>query len=131
MKKTILVLMVTLFAISGFTYGQSTEVLYFKAKLACCRARACDRLEKNIQTIVKENFDDDKVSFRTIRIADPDNQALVDKYNAKSQTVVVVRERKIWKDKEVDISDIVSRYSRMRNKKAMEKEIIEKIQLIL
>ncbi len=127
MKKTALILMIALLGISGVTYGQSTEVLYFKANLACCKARACNRLENDIEKIIKDNFEEDKVAFRTIKIADPDNKTLVEKYNARSQTVVVVKDRKILKDKELDISDVVARYARAGNKKAIEKEIVEKI----
>jgi TRAP-type C4-dicarboxylate transport system substrate-binding protein len=110
---------------TNLSLAQKAEVIYFKAELACCQAKACDALEADIKAIVEKNFDS-KVSFKEIKIADEANRELVKKYNAKSQTVLIVtREKK--KETVTDISDLVRRHSRTNDKQLLEKDFVAKV----
>lgn len=100
------------------------EVLYFKAQLSCCQARACNTLENDIKTLIAANFDTSKVTFTEVLLADAKNKALVEQYKAKSQTVVVVNAKK---KKTMDVSDLVRTYLRNGDKATFEKELIQKI----
>lgn len=131
MKKVSVIIVIAFMALSGTSFGQKAEVLYFKANLRCCKARACDKLESNIKSIVNKNFSNDEVAFQRVKIADEENKTLVNKYDANSQTVVIVVDRMILNDKSYDISDMVARYKRSKNKKAVEKEIVDKIKSVL
>lgn len=103
---------------------KGVEVLYFKAQLSCCQARACNTLENDIKTLIAANFDTSKVTFTEVLLADAKNKALVEQYKAKSQTVVVVNAKK---KKTMDISDLVRTYLRNGDKATFEKELIQKI----
>ena len=100
------------------------EVLYFKAQLSCCQARACNTLENDIKTLIAANFDASKVTFTEILLTDEKNKALIEQYKAKSQTVVVVNAKK---KKTIDVSDLVRTYLRNGDKATFEKELIQKI----
>lgn len=108
----------------------SVEVLYFKAQLACCKAKACDALEKDVLKVVETNFKDQGVSFREIKIEDPNNADLIKKYNARSQTVVIVSNNRS-DDNALDISQIVARFSRNRDYETFETQVSEKINQML
>ena len=103
---------------------KGVEVLYFKAQLSCCQARACNTLENDIKTLIAAYFDTSKVTFTEVLLADAKNKALVEQYKAKSQTVVVVNAKK---KKTMDISDLVRTYLRNGDKATFEKELIQKI----
>ena len=103
---------------------KGVEVLYFKAQLSCCQARACNTLENDIKTLIAANFDTSKVTFTEVLLADAKNKALVEQYKAKSQTVVVVNAKK---KKTIDVSDLVRTYLRNGDKATFEKELIQKI----
>ncbi len=103
---------------------KGVEVLYFKAQLSCCQARACNTLENDIKTLIAANFDTSKVTFTEVLLADAKNKALVEQYKAKSQTVVVVNAKK---KKTMDVSDLVRTYLRNGDKATFEKELIQKI----
>ena len=103
---------------------KGVEVLYFKAQLSCCQARACNTLENDIKTLIAANFDTSKVTFTEVLLADAKNKALVEQYKAKSQTVVVVNAKK---KKTMDVSDLVRTYLRNGHKATFEKELIQKI----
>lgn len=113
MKKSLLILVLAIFSFS-VTFAQkrgvTVEVLYFKANLACCKAASCNALEGKVKTLVLETYDTTKVKFKEIKIADETNAELVKKYNAQSQTVIIVKKRK-GKETFVNISDIVSAYN--------------------
>ncbi|MDA3818926.1 MAG: hypothetical protein PF590_00415 [Candidatus Delongbacteria bacterium] len=132
MKKLNVIILIAFMAIActGFAQQNTGEVLFFKAELSCCKARACEQLEKDIKSMVEESFSDNELAFRSVKIADKENKALVNKYNAKSQTVVVVADKK-GKEKSIDISDLVARYQKTQNKEAVKKEIVDKIKTIL
>ena len=103
---------------------KGVEVLYFKAQLSCCQARACNTLENDIKTLIAANFDTSKVTFTEVLLADAKNKALIEQYKAKSQTVVVVNAKK---KKTIDVSDLVRTYLRNGDKATFEKELIQKI----
>lgn len=103
---------------------KGVEVLYFKAQLSCCQARACNTLENDIKTLIAANFDTSKVTFTEVLLADVKNKALIEQYKAKSQTVVVVNAKK---KKTMDVSDLVRTYLRNGDKATFEKELIQKI----
>ncbi len=122
MKKLMVLTVVAL--LLGFnTMAQKVQVLYFKANLSCCAAKACATLEKDVKTVVEKNFSTDKVTFSVVKLEDEVNKKLVEKYNAKSQTVVLVVKKK-KKEKIVDLSDVVRKYSRGGNKDEFEKEFV-------
>lgn len=106
--------------------AQTMEVLYFKADLACCRARACDALESNLKSIIESNFKDDNIQFTTVKISDAANKALVEKYNAGSQTVIVVTTHR-RNETITNITDIVRNYSRNRDRENFEKELLTRL----
>ena len=135
MKKTILLFMVTLLTIlAGVTFGQSskksTEVLYFKANLCACKAGACNALQADVDSVLIKYFQDENIEFKVIKLADEANKDLVAKYNAKSQTVVIVSKKK-KKEDSIDVSDIVANYSRTKDKAKFEDEMKTKINEIL
>ncbi|MDD5571619.1 MAG: hypothetical protein PHD97_10775 [Bacteroidales bacterium] len=125
--KKIIVIVATIMLSGIMLSAQSTkskvEVLYFKANLACCKARACYVLEVDIQNIVGK---DTSIVFREIKLADEANKALVEKYKAKSQTVIIIKKKK-KKEYSTDISDIVQAYVQNQNKETLEKELMNKI----
>ena len=122
MKKIVSLLAMCFRAVSVFAQTNKTEVLYFKAQLACCQANACNTLENDIKQIVTKNFPKD-VAFKQVALADENNKALVEKHKAKSQTVVLVNSKGA-----VDVSDIVRAYVRSSDKDAFEKALVAKIQ---
>ncbi len=125
MNKTLAILLFAL--VLGFTAkAQKTEVLYFKADLACCRARACNALESDLKRIIESNFNDGKVQFTSVRISSAANTALVEKYNARSQTVVIVNTHGQTETSK-DISDMVRNYSRTRDRANFQKDLLAKI----
>ena len=135
MKKTILLFMVALLAISaGVTFGQSskksTEVLYFKADLCRCKAGACNALQADVDSVLIKYFQNENIEFIVIRLADQANQDLVTRFNAKSQTVVIVSTKR-KKENVIDVSDIVANYSKSKDKVKFETEMKDKINEIL
>jgi len=134
MKKTIMFFMVAFLTISGAAFGQSgkksVEVLYFKANLACCKARACNALQADIDSVLIKYFPDKKIELKVIRLAEEANKDFVAKYNAKSQTVVIVK-KKGKKETATDVSSIVQEYAKTYNKEKFENELKGKISAIL
>lgn len=128
MKKISLLLVISLFTI-GIAFGQknsSNEVLYFKANLACCKARACTALQTDVDSIIIKYFSNEKIAFKVIALADENNKALVEKYNAQSQTVILVKTRK-KKETVIDLSPIVQAYKQSNDKIAFEQQMKAKI----
>lgn len=134
MKKFYLILIVAFLAFSETVFSQSTEnsieVLYFKANLACCKARACNALQTDVDSILIKYFSDKNIKFKTIKLADTSNKALITKYQAKSQTVVIVK-RTEDKEEFIDLSAIVKEYAREQNKMKFESEMKKKINEIV
>jgi len=130
MKKSIFMLVVAMITIVGATHAQSskneTEILYFKANLSCCKARACNALEADVISVIEKYFADKNISFKVVKLADEANKALIEKYNAKSQTVVIVKKKK-KKETATDVSEIVHDYAINKDKEKFEKELKNKI----
>jgi hypothetical protein len=126
MKRSIVFLMVIALFTGIEGIAQKAEVLYFKANLACCQARSCDAIESDVKAAVEKSFTNGEVLFKVLKLADAANKELVEKYHAKSQTVVVVATKR-KKETSVDISDIVRDYSRNRNKDLLEQNLIAKV----
>ena len=134
MKKYILFIMVALLTISaGATFGQSnkksTEVLYFKANLCKCKAGACNALQADVDSVIIKYFQNENIEFKVIRLV-KENEELITKYNAKSQTVIIVTKKR-KKENALDVSDIVSDYSKSKDKVKFENEMKDKINEIL
>lgn len=111
---------------SNAALAQKAEVLYFKAELSCCQAKSCNALEGVIKEIVEKNFKSETVNFKEVKLSDESNKDLVEKHNAKSQTVVIVAKKK-KKETVVDVTDIIRTYSRNQNKDELEKQLLAKI----
>jgi len=128
MKKSLVFLSLLLF-VTTITFAQKksvVEVLYFKANLSCCQAKSCAAMENDVKAIVEKNFTDGTVIFKEIKLADEANKEIVEKYKAKSQTIVLVYRSK-KKEKSLDISDIVKGCSQNPDKAEMEKQLLAKI----
>lgn len=133
MKKMIFTLLAVFF-ITNFIYSQSNnakvEVLYFKANLACCKARTCNAIEADIKSMVENKYADGKVVFKQVRIADSTNAPLVTKYNAQSQTVII-RKTSSKKDVYFDASAMVKQYYADMKKDVFEQQFFAKIDEML
>lgn len=125
MKKIILLFALSILTISVFAQKSKVEILYFKAQLPCCQARACNALEVDMKEVIDKNFKEN-VSFKQIALADDTNKALVNKHKAKSQTVILVA-IKNKKESILDISEIIRKYARSNDKATLEKELVSKI----
>jgi hypothetical protein len=102
------------------------EVLYFKANLACCKAKACNALEANVKEIVDKNWTDGSVTFRQVKLSDSTNAELVKKYNAQSQTLILVKSTR-KKDASLDISTILQEYAKTNDAQKFENEFTAKV----
>lgn len=129
MKKIIFLSILSVFVVLT-TQAQKVNVLYFKANLACCAAKACANLEGQVKSVIEKNFKVTDVAFKTVMLSDSGNTALVNKYNAKSQTVVIVQTKK-KKAQSKDVSEIVKNFTRTKDEAAFEKEIIAAIKEML
>lgn len=98
MKKTFLILFLAIIAGTASIFAQQKksgiEVLYFKANLACCKARACNTLEAKVQEIIEKNWTDGTVKFRQVKLSDTLNNQLIDMYHAQSQTLIIEKTTK-------------------------------------
>ena len=129
MKKTIFLLTIAIFSgmmLFAQSKKSSIEVLYFKANLACCKAKACNVLESDIQNIITKNYPNGNVKFTEVKLVDEANKDIITKYNAKSQTVIIVKKTK-KKETFVDVSDLVQKYVQSQDKTTFEKDFIAKI----
>ncbi|HBX52399.1 MAG: hypothetical protein A2275_12115 [Bacteroidetes bacterium RIFOXYA12_FULL_35_11] len=128
--KKIVIIAVVLFSVNFFASaqkGNAIEVLYFKANLACCKAKSCNALEADVQKIVSENFKDGSVVFKEVKLADEANKELVEKYKAQSQTVVIVKKKK-KKETAVDVSELMKNYLQTQDKEALQKQFLAKVE---
>lgn len=124
MKRT-LTLVVTTIMFIGFAYGQkknSTEVLYFKTPLACCKARSCNVLQADIDSIVVKYFKDEKIQFKVVMINDDTNKELVEKFKAESQTVIMVQTKR-KKEFVTDLTPIVVAYKSSYDREKFETDM--------
>jgi hypothetical protein len=130
MKKNILMLFLALLTVTATTFAQQkktgAEVLYFKANLACCKGRACNALEAKVKEIIEKNWSDGSVKFRQVKLTDTTNNELIKRYNAQSQTLVIVVTKK-KKETSTDISATLHLYASNNDAVQFEKELTEKI----
>ena len=130
MKKIIIMLFIALLVASGITLAQNkkptAEVLYFKANLACCKGRACNALEAKVKEIIEKNWTDGSVKFWQVKLTDTTNNELIKRYNAQSQTLVIVVTKK-KKETSTDISATLHLYASNNDAVQFEKELTEKI----
>ncbi len=130
-KKYLIFLVLTFLAFSipliSQTNGKKVEVLYFKANLACCKARACNALQSDVESVLKTHFSGNNIEFKVIKLSDESNKDIVDKFNAKSQTVIILTKTGN-KESFIDVSDIVKEYSRRNEKEKFIEDMKNKIQ---
>jgi hypothetical protein len=108
MKKLMIILSVIL-ATSAISNAQKAEFLYFKADLACCKAKSCNALEGDLKTLIEKNYPKGEVVFTTVKISDESNKDLVAKHNATSQTCILVVKKKKG-NLYFDMSDLVKKF---------------------
>lgn len=129
MKKSIVLFVIIMFSgmlLNAQSSKNKIEVLYFKANLCACKAKSCNALEADIKNIISENFPDSSVILTEVKLADTTNNALIAKYKAQSQTVVIVTNKK-KKEFSIDVSDIVKAFVQNQNKETLKQELIAKI----
>ena len=131
MRNVVLLFVVALMIFSGTAYSQSSnksiEILYFKAKQCACKAKTCNALESDIKSVIDKNFSDKNMEFKRVWLKDTLNKALIEKFNAKPQTLVMV-EKKRKKETITDLTEIVYNYSKNRDKEEFEVELQAKIE---
>lgn len=129
MKKSILFFLVAFLTISGATFGKSkenVEVLYFKAKQCACKTMTCNALEDQVKSAINKEFPDKNIIFKRVWLNEKENDVLIQKYSAKSQTVVLVKMKK-EKETVTDLTEIVKDFALKQNKEKFETELKEKI----
>ena len=132
MKKVIVSLLMVLL-VSVFAFGQknnSVEVLYFKANLACCKARACNALQSDVDSVIIKYLAEKNIQFRVIMMADTTNKELIKKYKAKSQTVILVKTKR-KKETTIDLTQIVASYKKHKDKTRFEEEMKAEMKKLL
>jgi len=107
--KNVILLFAICFGLNIATQAQKAEFLYFKADLACCKAKACNTLEADIKALIEKNYPKGEVVFKSVKISDEANKDLVAKHNASSQTCILVVKKKKG-DIYYDMSDLVKKY---------------------
>lgn len=107
--KKLLIIMSVILTMFVYANAQKAEFLYFKADLACCQAKSCNTLETDVKALIEKNYPNGEVIFKTVKISDPANKELVDRYHAKSQTCVLIVKKK-KSDIYYDMSDLVKKY---------------------
>lgn len=123
MKRISLFMMVALIAISTAVFSQSknksVEVLYFKAKQCACKSMTCNALEDQIKALIEKDFSGEIIEFKRVWLNEKENEALIAKYNAESQTVVMVTTKKN-KETVTDLTEVVHKFSLDRNQEEFE-----------
>mgnify|MGYP005840671329 CR=1 FL=1 len=125
MKKLITLILLTTILTNIIAQKKTkVEVLFFKADLSCCMKRACDQLYSDIQNVIKETYPQGNVILKEIKISDPQNKQLVDKYKAINETVIVVanKKKKIFEN---NVTQIVANYKKTKNTNNFKKEFCE------
>jgi hypothetical protein len=106
--------------------GKKAEVLYFKANLSCCQAKSCDALEGDVKKVIESKFSGKNVVFKEVKLSDAANAEMVKKFNAKSQTVVIVV-NKNGKESISDVSKILKDYNLSKDYAKFEKDLMASI----
>lgn len=122
MKKTVAIL--SFIAISTIVFAQKNtkvEILFFKADLSCCMKKACEQLFTDIEKVVKESYPKGNVTLKEVKLSDPQNKQLVEKYKAVNETVIIVvtKKKKIF---EANATQIVANYKRSKDYETFKKE---------
>jgi hypothetical protein len=104
-----MIILSVILATSAIANAQKAEFLYFKADLACCKAKSCNALEGDLKALIEKNYPKGEVVFKTVKISDEANKDLVAKYNATSQTCILVVKKKKG-DLFYDMSDLVKKF---------------------
>ncbi|MBN2890244.1 MAG: hypothetical protein JXL97_00115 [Bacteroidales bacterium] len=133
MKQIFLILFVSIIASSSIFAQKSkktVEVLYFKANLTCCQAKACNTIEADIKKIIEDNYDEN-VTFKQVKLDDEANKPLIERFNAKSQTVVLVKYFRTKEKATVDVSEIVKQYAYDKKVEDFSKKFTEQINILL
>lgn len=133
MKKS-LILLGVIILVSTLAFSpakkKTVEVLYFKANLTCCKQRSCNALEGDVKNIVTKNYPGGEVIFRTVLLAEESNKELVNKYKAKSQTVIIVAKTK-KKEYTCDVTPVIKAYVQNQDKSLLEQQLKAKINELL
>jgi len=134
MKKILFIMLLAIIAVTVTTFAQQKkvgiEVLYFKANLACCKAKACNNLEANVKSIVEKNWADGSVTFRQVKLSDTLYNELIKKYNAQSQTLVIVKTYK-KKATSLDISPILKEFAKTNDTTKFKSEFTAKVNEVI
>lgn len=117
-----------LFSVAVFPQSRKkqVEVLYFKAKQCACRTRVCNALENQVKLIIEKNFADENIIFKRVWLNNKENTALIEKYQAKSQTVVLVKTKR-KKEWSTDLTGLVKNLTIMGEREKAETDLINKI----
>lgn len=130
MKKNTLILLLVMVTMTAMTSAQQkngkTEVLFFKANLCACKAKACSALETTVQDIIERNYKDCTVTFREVKLSDTTNNQLISKYKAQSQTLIIVNTKK-KKETSVDLSAQLKEYATTKDTIKFERELTAEI----
>lgn len=98
MKRISLLMTIALVTIATMAFSQSknksVEVLYFKARQCACKTRVCNALENQVKSIIDQGFPDKNIEFKQVWLDDKENAALIEKYHATGQTVVMVKTKR-------------------------------------
>lgn len=126
MKRISLLMMIAFMALSTSTFSQSknksVEVLYFRTKQCACKTRASDALENKVKSLIMENYPDRNITFKQVWLNDKENAPLIEKYEAKPQTVVLVKTRR-KKEWTTDLTEQVKNLSMRGKTEAAETEL--------
>ncbi len=130
MKHFVIPFLLIALSFSAFAQSKKTdiEVLYFKAQLACCQARSCNKIEGDVKDMIDKMYPNANVKYKVVQMESEANKALVQKYKARAMSLVIVNNSK-KKETFVDASDIVRQYYRSGDKAKLEKDLKEKINL--
>lgn len=134
MKRISLLMMIALFALSTAAFSQSknksVEVLYFKAKQCACKTRVCDALENQVKATIEKDFPDENIVFKRVWLNEKENTALIEKYGAKPQTVVLVKTKRN-KEWSADLTEPVKNLTVKGKAETAEADLKNKIAEIL
>lgn len=134
MKRISLFMMIVFITMSTTVFSQSknnsVEVLYFKAKQCACKTRVCDALENQMKSTIEKDFPDENIVFTRVWLNDKGNATLIEKYQAKPQTVVLVKTKR-KKEWSADLTEPVKNLTVKGKAETAEADLKNKIAEIL
>lgn len=110
--------------------GDVVQVLYFHGKQRCA---TCNAIEKETKSLLESKFSDEmgskKIDFKVIDISLPENQAIADKYEVASSSLLV----NDWKNGSESVENLTEfAFANARtNPDAFKKELADKINGLL